>query len=361
MQRRTFLTAASALPIALWHARRSLAAAERAPIPESSISDFCRRLKPVGRILELEGYYVWCNAPIAGDDGKTHVFYSRWPSGKGMGGWITCCEIAHAVADTPAGPYQTVDVAVRPRGPGNWDATSCHNPHIKRVGDTFCLFYMGNSNGKTDTKRIGLATSPTLDGPWTRSEHPLLEPGPAGSWDDHCTTNPSYIQHPDGASWLYYKSWNTADYLRDSPPVRGNRKYGLAVAPDVRGPYSRHPGNPLVDFSGRGENRQCEDAFVWLEGGVYKMIVRDMGVFSHEVGLYLESADGVHWSEPKVAFFELSHYIRQPPAPRHLNRYGRLERPQLLFQGGRPTHLFGASQGGRFETASGFLFELAAH
>ncbi|MCH5597360.1 hypothetical protein [Niabella ginsengisoli] len=38
------------------------------------VSDFAKRLKPVGRALELEGYYVWCNTPIKGPDGKIHVF-----------------------------------------------------------------------------------------------------------------------------------------------------------------------------------------------------------------------------------------------------------------------------------------------
>ena len=47
--------------------------------PRNKISDFCKRLLPVGRILESEGYYVWCCTPIYGEDGKVHVFYSRWP------------------------------------------------------------------------------------------------------------------------------------------------------------------------------------------------------------------------------------------------------------------------------------------
>ncbi|QEG35414.1 glycoside hydrolase family protein [Bythopirellula goksoeyrii] len=357
MQRRTFLqsmAAWSALPTPVWSKEGQT---KQAPSGEE-ISDFCKRLRPLGRILELEGYYVWCNSPIVDDDAKTHVFYSRWPKEKGMGGWISCCEIAHAVADSPTGPYTTLDVVLAPRGPGHWDATTCHNPHIQKVGNQYCLFFMGNSNSKTNTKRIGLATSDSLNGPWTRFDHPLLEPGPEGAWDDHCTTNPSYIKHPNGESWLYYKSWNSADYLNDKPPIRGNRKYGLAIADKLTGPYEKHPYNPLIDFSGLGENRQCEDAFVWLEDGVFKMIARDMGVFNHEVGLYMESKDGVHWSEPTIAFYDLAHYVNQPPAPRHLKRYGRLERPQLLIQDGRPSHLFGASQGGRFETASGFVFEL---
>jgi hypothetical protein len=84
--------------------------------------------------------------------------------------------------------------------------------------------------GKTDTKRIGVALADSLDGPWQRCAAPLLQPGATGAWDDHCTTNPSLIQHPNGQFWFYYKSWNTAEYERGQPPVRGNRKYGLATA-----------------------------------------------------------------------------------------------------------------------------------
>jgi len=89
--------------------------------PAESISAFAGRLEPVGRILEEEEYYVWCCAPIFDDDGKVHVFYSRWKKQYGMGGWIGRCEIAHAVADTPEGPYEHVSVVLMPR-PGYFDA-----------------------------------------------------------------------------------------------------------------------------------------------------------------------------------------------------------------------------------------------
>lgn len=325
--------------------------------PKLPMSDFSRRLTPVGRILEQPGWYVWCNAPIEGPDGRIHVFFSRWPESKGMGGWLTSCEIAHAVADQPEGPYEMRGTALAPR-PGQWDASTCHNPHIQRIGDRYALFYMGASNGRTNTKRIGLATAPSLDGPWTRSDQPLLLPGPEGAWDDHCTTNPALVLRPNGEYWLYYKSWNTADYLRDEPPIRGNRKYGVAISRELTGPYKKHPENPVVDFSSLGDNRQCEDAYVWFENGLFRMIVRDMGVFNHEVGLILESNDGVQWSSPEVAYLAAENYIDLPPAPPHLRRYGRFERPQLLMRNGRPSHLFTAAQGGRANTASGFVFRI---
>jgi len=326
----------------------------------NDVSEFSKHLKPVGRALEMEGYYVWCNSPIEAEDGKIHLFFSRWVATKKMGGWINGSEICHAVADSPESEFKFTAVILAPRGPGFWDATTCHNPLIKQVDGKFCLFFMGNSNGKTNTKRIGLATADSLEGPWTRPAQPLLEAGETGAWDDHCTTNPAFIKHPNGQYWLYYKSWNTSEYENSTDPViRGNRKYGLAIADKLEGPYKKYPGNPVIDFSSRGGNKQFEDAFVWREKGKFKIIARDMGVFNHEDGLIMESKDGLKWAPPQIAYYDAAHYnITQPPPPSYLKKYGRFERPQLLFQKGKPSYLFTTSQGGKYMTASPFIFKI---
>src|ERR1043165_4759727 len=76
------------------------------------VSEFSRHLQPVGRALEMKDWYVWCNSPIEGPDGKIHVFFSRWPAAKGMGGWINSSEIAHAVADHTEGKLEDVDTVL---------------------------------------------------------------------------------------------------------------------------------------------------------------------------------------------------------------------------------------------------------
>jgi len=324
---------------------------------QDHLSDFSRTLKPIGRNLEFENWYVWCNAPIDGPDGKVHVFFSRWSADRKMGGWLNGSEIAHAIANTPEEPFEFVETVLAPRGGDYWDATTCHNPHIQFLDGKYCLFYMGNSNGKTNTKRIGLATAKSINGPWTRSDKPLLEAGEAGAWDDHCTTNPAVVKHK-GQYWLYYKSWNTKEYEAASGPIRGNRKYGLAIADSLEGPYRKYDKNPILDFSSRGDNAQLEDAFVWMEKGTTKMLARDMGFYNHEVGLYLDSRNGTTWSEPLIAYNKVSDYVQEPPAPAHLKRYGRLERPQLLFRKGKPAYLFTASQGGKYNTSSAFIFKI---
>jgi hypothetical protein len=320
-------------------------------------SSFAKRLKPVGRVLETEGYYVWCNSPVAGPDGKIHLFYSRWVSTKGMGGWIRGSEIAHAVAEHPEGPFEYVETVLAPR-PGAWDATTCHNPLIKEYNGRYYLFYMGNSNGKTDTKRIGLAVADSLNGPWKRPDACLLEPGASGAWDDHCTTNPAWIPDRKGKFWLYYKSWNTKEYETGTGAVRGNRKYGLALADNPEGPYVKYEGNPVIDFSSRGNNAQLEDAFVWEQKKKIMMIARDMGYYNHEDGIIMDTRDGLHFSAPEIAYYKADKYITQPPAPANLKKYGRFERPQILFLKGRPAYLFTTSQGGRYMSSSPFVFRI---
>jgi hypothetical protein len=323
----------------------------------SSISGLSSLLKPVGRILEVEGYYVWCCAPIYDEKGRVHVFYSRWSDKYGMGGWINHSEIAHAVAENPEGTYVDMGVVLAPRM-GYFDATTCHNPHIQQINGVYYLFYMGNSDGTVFTKRIGLAMAKTLDGPWERMPTPLLEAGKEGLWDDCNTTNPAFLLRPDGKAWLYYKSWNSQEYRSQAGKIRANRKYGLAIADSVNGKYERYEGNPLVDFSVYGNNKQAEDAYVYFSRGKYYMLMRDMGYYDHTVGLILESEDGLRWSPPQVAWFGVAAYLREPPAPRHLSRYGRLERPQLLMKNGAPAYLFTAAQGGKYNTSSGFILKI---
>lgn len=86
--------------------------------------------------------------------------------------------------------------------------------------------------------------------------------------------------------------------------------------------------------------------------------MRDMGFVNHEVGLYFESENGMDWGNPQIAWWSAREYLEEPPAPSHLKRYGRFERPQLLMKEGKPAYLFNAMQGGRYMTASGFVFRI---
>ncbi len=326
------------------------------------VSDFCERLTGVGRILEDADYNVWGCSPIYDENGKVHVFYSRWKNDADHRGWLTVSEIAHAVADKPEGPYETVDVALSGRGGDWWDSMTCHNPTIHKVGDRYVLFYLGNCDGTQRTKRVGMATSDSLYGPWKRCDKPLIEPDPnREAWNSLCSTNPAFLQHPNGECWLYYKSWSLADWELDKATNdwrNSNRQYGLAIAKDLDSEFVKVGDGPMIDLRKVVPNSQSEDAYIWIdkESGKFNMIMRDMGYWNHEYGLFFESEDGQNWSAPQIAFWNAHRYFDEPA--NGLDREGRFERPQLLMKDGVPEYLFVAFRGGKYNTSSAAVLKL---
>ncbi|WP_305768052.1 glycoside hydrolase family protein [Candidatus Epulonipiscium viviparus] len=349
--------------------------------PISIESDFCKSLTGVTRILETPYYRVWGCAPIWGEDGKVHVYYSRWihKYAKPIG-WLISCEIAHAVGDSPEGPFTFVDVALEGRGGDNWDSWSIHNPSVYKIGDQFVLLYMGTDGSKLGierdeflaqsqedqdkmhqkliaSQRVGMAIADSANGPWRRvsDARPMVEAGPEGEWDDGCTTNPAFVATPEGKFYLYYKAL-------DSAVVR-NRRYGVAIADELEGPYVKYEGNPVIDFSCYGPAIQCEDAYMWIEDGIYKSVMRGMGVFGNaEDGVYVSSADGLNWTTdyPEVAFWKSSVYFPEEAEPLFRPLKGRFERPQILFnpKTGKPDYLYCSLRGGIYNSASGAILKI---
>ncbi len=129
--RATWLPAILAASLPLF---AGLAFAQAAPAPASAAPalDLGARIQPAPLTarLDVPGYFVWCGAPIRGDDGRYHLFYSRWPISEGFLAWATHSEIAHAIADAPLGPYRHADVSLPERGPQFWDGHCTHNPNV---------------------------------------------------------------------------------------------------------------------------------------------------------------------------------------------------------------------------------------
>lgn len=122
MNRRTFLTHLGTAAVATLLLAQ-LRAAEKFPAPASP--SFISRLQPavVGGGFELPNHWVWCGAPISGEDGQYHLFASRIPKSVLFHPhWLFMSEIACAESPTPVGPYQLADVA--PPAKVFWSASS---------------------------------------------------------------------------------------------------------------------------------------------------------------------------------------------------------------------------------------------
>lgn len=318
---------------------------------------FIERLLPAPRAggFQRDDWWVWCGSAIRGEDGRYHLFASVWPKTVAFTpNWLTNSRVVRAVADRPEGPYTYAEDVLPPRGDGFWDGKMTHNPTIHRCGSTYLLFYTGTTydgpipDGASEklrhdstlrrqaraNQRIGLATAPSPTGPWTRPDRPILDVRP-DKWDALLLTNAAPCVAADGSVLLLYKS-TTHD--------RDTLKYGVARARQFRGPYER-VGDAPIKWSD-DPKISYEDAFIWREDGEYRMIFNDMtGRLTGEdhAGGYATSPDGLSW---KIGYTPKAYSRRVRWDDGTETVQGSLERPQLLIQDGRPTHLICATADG---------------
>lgn len=318
---------------------------------------------PVNGGFSMEGYWVWCGSVIRGEDGNYHMFASRWKKTLPFHpGWGVASEIVRAVSKTPEGPYQFQEVVLPARGAGYWDGRVTHNPVIQKCGDTYVLFYMGTTfpypdvpeDGTLDHdsyqwlcarahKRIGIATSKSVFGPWQRRDHPVLDVRP-GCFDDFLTSNPAPCLNPDGSCLLVYK---TRTYRK--PPYdscTGNEMFSAMKLGVAWADHYDKGFRPLGDEPIFSDEGVLEDPFIWKTDEGYAMIAKDWnGFYTGDVGsvAYASSRDGLHWQvEPRAAF---SRSVLWTDGSRRV--MGNLDRPFLLFdETGQATHLFAATNDG---------------
>lgn len=103
-----------------------------------------------------------------------------------------------------------------------------HNPYHRKWNQTYYLYYMGTTFGgpipgpgdEVDSsrftevwnrKRIGLATAPSVFGPWTRCDEPLISPRDCIPLGLHCNDQSCRRDQPDGTTYMLYKSRSFAD------------------------------------------------------------------------------------------------------------------------------------------------------
>lgn len=314
---------------------------------------------PVGGGFAMDGYWVWCGSVVQGEDGKFHMFASRWPKSLPMHpGWLIASEIVRAVSDTPEGPYSFQEVVMPARGAAYWDGRSTHNPHIVRHKDTYLLYYMGSTHPFEDVpseevlnlqdhrviaarsnKRVGLATATSVLGPWKRLDAPILTPRP-DHFDSYFTSNPAPCVHEDGSVLLIYKSRHYIGHQYSY-----DMALGAAWADHYEGPYRQISNEPIFSPA----SIHLEDPFIWKTEQGYAMIAKDMeGNIAGErhAGIQATSVDGLHW----VVADQPGAYSRRILwSDGMVREMGNFERPFLLFQEGRPTHLFAATANGTGE------------
>jgi len=262
--------------------------------------------------FSMDGYYVWCGSVIRAEDGRYHMFASRWKREHTFHpGWMTHSEVVRAVADTPMGPFQFQEVVLPARGPEYWDGCSTHNPSIIRWAGRYVLFYTGMTYPLDDSpqdrenlttvarasKRVGFAVADRITGPWTRFDAPVLPTKP-GSFYSFLTSNPSPAAMPDGSLFLLFKS------RRYIGSKHSSMFLGAARSESFDQPFRVITEDPL--FGDDAANGEVEDPFLWIDDdGTFRLLAKDMrGAFggSEGDGVELSSPDGLHWSYRRKAY-----------------------------------------------------------
>lgn len=299
-------------------------------------------------------YWIWGSSVIKGEDGKYHMFASRWTKKVGFGNWVTNSQVVHAVSETAIGPYEFHDVVLPARGKQYWDGLCTHNPRVVKYGNQYLLYYFGNTydfpqpdDANPDVsednwraawmnKRLGVAISDSVYGPWKRLDKPVIEPRP-GHWDASITSNPApAVNEKTGEILLMYKS--STDGL--VPPLL----LGVSKANKPEGPYKRLSDEPIFRFETADNNRiDVEDPFIWWAGNRYEAIVKDRsGEICGEEGggVHVWSKDGVNWE----LFEKVKAYSRKVLwEDGTTSEHNHFERPFVLVEDGVPTHLFAAT------------------
>lgn len=315
--------------------------------------------------FESEGYWVWGSSVVKGEDGKYHMFVSRFPKSLPFHpGWMVASEIVHAVSDVPQGPYKFSDVALPARGSQYWDGRSTHNPRILKQNGKYYLIYMGSTHPFADptykqltldspwcivgrsNKRIGMAVADSPYGPWKRMDEPILKTK-ANTFYSFLTSNPSPIIQEDGSVMMIFKG-------RSYKGNDGNSEMslGMAYAPSIEGPYQvLNNDQPIFQVDGQGE---AEDPYLWKDKDGYHAIFKDhVSKFTGERGggVMAHSKDGIRWTVDKnpKAYSRTVEY-----SDGKVEMQGQLERPFILFEDGKPAYIFFATMDGPggFENAS---------
>lgn len=151
-------------------------------------------------------------------DGALHVLqngFANWPARVGVGHWTSDDRGTTWVEQEPEPVFDGTDL------PYVGVAALASSVHVVEDGTWVMYFYSWDQGTwPVSTSSIGRATAPAPAGPWTADDQPVLQAGPAGSWDEMGVRAPSVVIDESG-----YRMWYTGT-------TREQAMIGLATSAD---------------------------------------------------------------------------------------------------------------------------------
>ena len=98
--------------------------------------------------------------------------------------------------------WQVDPPSLQPQDGAAWERGGLYKPCLVEDHGTFYLFYNAKTDGKQWHEQTGVATSTDLR-TWHRySGNPIIQNGPAGSWDEKFASDPCVLQA--GRRWVFF-------------------------------------------------------------------------------------------------------------------------------------------------------------
>jgi hypothetical protein len=247
----------------------------------------------------LKAWDYWDGSILKGEDGKYHLFASRWDQAKGHNEWWNSKAI-HAVADRPDGPY--VDKGLL--WPDDLGGKG-HNVIALVLPDGRYAVIVS----ETRPGDVFVANSP--DGPWTHLGKIQVD---ANGFD------------PKGG-----RASNMAIFLRpDGKFSMIAREGAIGISENgILGPYKLQ-GNSIYPTIRDMPHYNLEDPVMWFSGGLYHIVVN---CWSERKAYHLTSKNGIDdWTNRGLAYDPTVNFIRTKSGMP--NRWNKLERPSVFLQNG---------------------------
>lgn len=330
-------------------------------------------------VFASDDHFVWGASPIKTDDGNYYLVYAAFEAGEVpfTTAWVTGSQLGLAVSDRPDGNFRQLGIFYNKDGyredNSRWDAQSVHNPHLRRFGDKYYLYYIGTSDAGNETVKSATGTldrrsrlqqslqigviefesfRQLLDGdfrpgtcilsPRTRvKDTDIVRPSPEGTLpkpDNIIVVNPSVVFRPSDGKYLLYFKGNIYD-----PHWRGI--HGVAIGDSPTGPFTAQDEEVFTIETPDHRKLSAEDPYVWYhpEDRRFYAVFKDFTGDFTKAGpclAWMQSADGIHWELPEHSLFMKKEIVLTSGDTLQVDR---LERPQLLLdEQGNPTVLFAA-------------------
>lgn len=331
-------------------------------------------------VLQLDDHFVWGGSVLRGEDGRYYMVFSASPTGKHPfnDAWVLGSKMGLAVSDRPDGDSRPLGFFMNRDGfrpdRSAWDAQTVMNPHLRKFGDKYYLYYVGGVDLGNDrvrsadgmlplrvrvqqSLRIGVIEFDTfadlLAGRFEQSNEPLLaprtrvkpsdivDPSPEGTKpmpDNIIVVNPAVVCRPTDGKYLLYFKGNMYD-----PTWRG--VHGVAIGDTPTGPFVPTDHEVFAVKTSDGHKHSAEDPYVWYsdrDKRFYAVFKDFTGAFTRGEPCLavMQSRDGIEWELPEQSLF-MKKQLVLPTG--EILKTARLERPQLLTDGqGVPLVLYSA-------------------